>query len=55
MTTNKHIRIKEITDGLAIHDLFLVREMSRGETKTGKPYLSLILMDATGEISGRIW
>lgn len=55
MTTNKHIQIKEITDGQAIHDLFLVRELNRGETKTGKPYLSLILMDATGEISGRVW
>jgi 3'-5' exoribonuclease len=29
--------------------------MSRGETKAGKPYLSLILMDASGEISGRVW
>ena len=54
-TANKNIQIKEITDGQAIHDLFLVREMSRGETKTGKPYLSLILMDASGEISGRVW
>ena len=54
-TTQKTIQIKEITDGQAIHDLFLVREMSRGETKAGKPYLSLVLMDASGEISGRIW
>ncbi|MBU4411552.1 MAG: metal-dependent phosphohydrolase, partial [Proteobacteria bacterium] len=54
-TANKNIQIKEIKDGQAIHDLFLVREMSRGETKAGKPYLSLILMDATGEISGRVW
>jgi len=54
-TTNKIIQIKEIKDGQAIHDLFLVREMNRGETKTGKPYLSLILMDASGEISGRVW
>lgn len=54
-TPNKTIQIKEITDGQAIHDLFLVREMSRGETKTGKPYLSLVLMDASGEISGRVW
>ena len=54
-TANKTITIKKITDGQTIHDLFLVREMSRGETKAGKPYLSLILMDASGEISGRIW
>jgi len=54
-TANKNIQIKEITDGQTIRDLFLVREMSRGETKTGKPYLSLTLMDASGEISGRVW
>lgn len=54
-TANKNIQIKEITDGQAVHDLFLVREMNRGETKAGKPYLSLVLMDASGEISGRIW
>jgi len=54
-TASKIIHIKEITGGQAIHDLFLVREMSRGETKAGKPYLSLILMDASGEISGRVW
>ena len=54
-TAKKNIQTKEITDGQAIHDLFLVREMSRGETKAGKPYLSLALMDASGEISGRVW
>lgn len=54
-TAKKTIQIKEITDGQTIHDLFLVREMNRGETKAGKPYLSLILMDATGEMSGRVW
>lgn len=54
-TADKTIQIKEITDGQTVHDLFLVREMSRGETKAGKPYLSLILMDASGEISGRVW
>ncbi len=54
-TTTKNTQIKEITDGQTVHDLFLVREMSQGETKAGKPYLSLVLMDATGEISGRVW
>ncbi len=54
-TATKNIQIKEIADGQAIHDLFLVREINRGETKAGKPYLSLVLMDASGEISGRVW
>lgn len=50
-----HLQIHEIKDGQTVHGLFLVREMSRGETKAGKPYLSLVLMDASGEISGRVW
>ena len=33
----------------------MVREMGRAETRAGKPYLNLTLMDAGGEISGRIW
>jgi 3'-5' exoribonuclease len=29
--------------------------VNRGETKAGKPYLSLTLMDATGEVPCRVW
>ncbi|MGV1100385.1 3'-5' exoribonuclease YhaM family protein [Thiovibrio sp. JS02] len=49
------ISIKTIKDGQPVQGTFLVKEMNRGETKAGKPYLSLVLMDATGEISGRVW
>ena len=52
---NKHQQIKEIKDGQAVQDIFLVKEMSKGETKAGKPYLMLTLMDATGELPCRVW
>ena len=33
----------------------MVKEMSRSETRTGKPYLMLTLIDSSGEIAGRVW
>lgn len=47
--------IKEIRDGQQVEGVYLVKEMGRGETKAGKPYLMLIVMDATGEMAGRVW
>lgn len=55
MTPEKKLHIKDIRDLQQIHGQFLVRELARSETKAGKPYLSLVLMDASGEISGRVW
>jgi len=47
--------IKEISENANINGLFLVKSMNRAETRTGSPYLSLVIMDATGEIAGRVW
>ena len=47
--------IKQIQDGQPVEGQFLVKEMGRGETKAGKPYLMLTVMDATGEMAGRVW
>lgn len=47
--------IKDIKDNQNIEGLFMVREVSRGETKNGSPFLSLTLLDASGEIPGRVW
>ena len=33
----------------------MVREMSRAETRSGKPYLIMSLMDRSGELAGRLW
>jgi 3'-5' exoribonuclease len=47
--------IENIQDGQQVDGLFLLKEMSRAETRAGKPFLTLRLMDRTGELTGRIW
>ena len=51
----KGVFIRDIKDGTPVDGLFLVKEMNRAETKNGKPYLSLALIDNSGEIPARIW
>lgn len=52
---DKGIFIRDIKDGTPVNGVFLVKEMSRAETRNGKPYLSLVLIDNSGEIAARIW
>ncbi len=51
----KKIFIKDIQDGQPVNGLFLVKESSKAETKSGKPFLILTLMDRTGEMGARLW
>jgi 3'-5' exoribonuclease len=51
----KKIFIKDILENQSIEDLFLIKETSRAETRSGKPYLIVTVMDRTGEIGGRLW
>lgn len=51
----KNCSVKDIRENQQVEGRFMVREMGRAETRTGKPYLNLTLMDAGGEISGRVW
>jgi 3'-5' exoribonuclease len=51
----KTIFISDFSEGQQIHDLFLVSRKNLAETKNGKPYLALSLMDRTGEVEARIW
>jgi 3'-5' exoribonuclease len=51
----KKIFIADITDGQQVEDLFMVQELSKLETKAGKPYLSLKLMDKSGEMAAKVW
>jgi 3'-5' exoribonuclease len=55
MTFETACQIKDIRDNQQVEACFLVKEMSRAETRNGNPYLSLVLMDRSGEIGGRIW
>jgi 3'-5' exoribonuclease len=49
------IAINTIQDGQQVEGIFLLKEMIRAETKAGKPFLTLKIMDKTGELTGRIW
>lgn len=51
----KSLFISDIKDGQMVEDLFMVQELSKAETKAGKPYLSLKLMDKSGEIVAKVW
>ncbi|MGP4065925.1 3'-5' exoribonuclease YhaM [Oceanobacillus sp. M65] len=41
--------------GEAIDSFMLIKEASKGLTSGGKPFLTLILRDATGEIEAKLW
>ncbi len=47
--------ISDITDGQQVSGQYLVQEAAKAETKTGKPYLSLKLMDKSGDIMAKVW
>ena len=38
-----------------VESVFLVRDKTIGMAKNGKPYLTLKLMDRSGEVEGRVW
>ena len=47
--------INELTKGLPVESIFLVKDKILAKTKAGNPYLSIRLGDRTGEAEGRIW
>ena len=49
------IFVNEIKESDPVESTFLVKHKSIALTKTGKPYLNLILTDKTGDIKGRVW
>jgi 3'-5' exoribonuclease len=51
----KKVFVAQLTGGQQFQEVFLVAKKSLAETKAGKPYLALALMDRTGEIEARIW
>jgi len=55
MSLEKKVFVNQIKEGQAIEEFFLVRDMNRAETRSGKPYLMLTLVDRTGEIPARLW
>ena len=51
----KKIFASQIQERDWVETPFLVRDKTVGMAKNGKPYLSLKLMDRSGEIEGRVW
>ncbi len=47
--------VKDIQERALIKSPFLVRDKIIGMAKNGRPYMTLKLMDCTGEVEGRIW
>lgn len=47
--------VAELQEGQQVRDIFLVARKTLAETKAGKPYLAMTLMDRTGEIEARVW
>ncbi len=49
------IFVSDLKKGHTVETVFLVREKTLAKTKAGVPYLSLRLVDRSGEVEGRIW
>ena len=51
----KNLFANQIQERDWVEAIFLVRDKILGMAKNGKPYLTLKLMDRSGEVEGRIW
>jgi 3'-5' exoribonuclease len=51
----KNVFVDELKEGDRFEDLFLIKNVKLGETRAGKPYLVLTVMDKSGEVSGPVW
>ena len=47
--------VSDIKDRSQVDTVFLVREKIMAMAKNGKPYLTLKLMDKSGEVEGKVW
>ncbi len=54
-STTKTTYVNQIKERNRIHSIFLVRDKITAMAKNGKPYMTLKMMDRTGEVEGRIW
>lgn len=51
----KQIYVDQIRERDQVESIFLVREKISAMAKNGKPYMTLRLMDRSGEVEARIW
>ena len=50
-----HILIQELREGQRISQCFLVRQKTQRVTRTGEPYLEILLADRSGTLPSRAW
>jgi len=50
-----HIMVKEMQEGQRISQCFLVKQKTQRVTRTGDPYLEILLADRTGTVPARAW
>ena len=51
----KTVYVNQLKERDRVESIFLVRNKITAMAKNGKPYMTLKLMDRTGEVEGRIW
>ena len=51
----KKVFVKDIQERELVASPFLVRDKIIGMAKNGRAYMTLKLMDCSGEVEGRIW
>ena len=50
-----HVPISDIREGQRISQCFLVKRKAQRSTRTGDPYLEILLADRTGTLAARAW
>jgi len=50
-----HIPVSDLREGQSVTQCFLVRRKTQRSTRTGEPYLELILADRSGSVPARAW
>jgi 3'-5' exoribonuclease len=51
----RHLWIKDIQEGIQVQGRYLVQSKRMGRTRRGDPFLSITLVDRTGEIEAKVW
>lgn len=51
----KSLFVEQLKQGDRVDDVFLVKTARLGETRAGKPYLVMTVMDRSGELDGPVW
>jgi len=47
--------VKDLVEGMAVSEVFVLESRSLGTTREGKPFLTLVLRDKTGRIEAKVW